>query len=278
LRTRQLKSWLYVIGICLGSVGIVVCAVLMIVLWIVSIRVGGATEKLFGKVDASMGVVHKRVVQTKDRVTTATITANDLETTLRNWTRREVGQRLAPHLDAAQKTEQLASSLRQADDWLEVSESAVGVVQEILSISASTSAPTDTTFVDELKEQIQSVRVQVAEATAFVGRIQERIAETSEAKLPEARIEQAIQLGLRVVATLGSIGPCLEKHADRITAAQSQLQDVKARTQRWRLCLTMGLSFLMIWMAAGQAALCRLAWNGWRTTSHPIAARSDESR
>jgi hypothetical protein len=264
---------LYVIGICLGSVGIVVCAIVMIVLWIVSSRVGEITEKLFSKVDASMGVVHKRVVETKDRVIAATITANDLETTLRNWTKREAGQRLALHLDAAQKTEQLASSLRQADDWLEVSESAVGVVQEILSISASTSAPADTTFVDELKEQIQSVRVQVAEATAFVGRIQERIAETSEAKLPEARIEQAIQLGLRVVATLGSIGPRLEKLADRFSAAKSQLQELKARTQRWRLCLTMGLSFLMIWMAAGQAALCRLAWNGWRAMPRPFESQ-----
>ena len=77
----------------MGSVGIVVCAVLMIVLWIVSIRVGGATESLFNKVDASMGAVHKRVVQTRDGVTAATITANDLETTLRNWTTREAGQR-----------------------------------------------------------------------------------------------------------------------------------------------------------------------------------------
>jgi hypothetical protein len=262
----------------MGSVGIVVCAVLMIVLWIVSIRVGGATESLFNKVDASMGAVHKRVVQTRDGVTAATIAANDLETTLRNWTTREAGQRLALRLDAAQRSEQLALSLRQANDWLEVSESAVGVVQEILSISASTSAPTDTTLVDELGEQIESMQLQLAEAMELVDKIQERIAETSEAKLPEVRIEQAIHLGLRVVATLGSIGPRLEKLADRFTAAQSQLQVVKARTQLWRLCLTMGLSFFMVWMAAGQAALCRLAWNGWRATSRLIETRSDESR
>jgi hypothetical protein len=275
---RRLKSLINVIGICMGSVGIVVCALVMIALWIVSIRVGAVTESVFSNVDRSMSAVHKRVVQTKDRVTAATITANDLETTLRKWTTREAGQRLALRLDAAQKTEQLASSLRQADDWLEVSESAVGLVQEILSICASTSAPADTTLVDELKGQIQSMRLQVAEATETVGKIQERIAETSEAKVPEPRIEQAIQFGLRVVATLGSIGPRLEKLADRFPATQSQFQDVKARAQRWRLCLTLGTSFLMIWMAAGQAVLCRLAWNGWRAISRLVESGSDESR
>ena len=234
----------------------------LIFLWIVSIRVGDVTEKLFNKADQSLVAVRGRVVQTKDRVAAAKISTNDLEKMLRNWTKLEVKQRVALNLNARERTERLASSLRQADDWLAVSVSSVDLVQEMLSMSASAGAPTDTTLVDELRGQIESLRAQLAEATEFVGRIQERIAALSDGKSPEERIEQAVQFALRVVTTLGSIGPRLEKLADRFSVAASQLQEMKDRTQRYRLYLTMGITLLMIWMAAGQAALSRLAWNG----------------
>jgi len=109
----------------------------------------------------------------------------------------------------------------------------------------------------------------LAEATEFVDRIQERIAAVSDGKSPEERIEQAVQFALRVVTTLGSIGPRLEKLADRFSLAASQLQELKERTQWYRQCLTIGISLFIIWMAAGQAALFRLAWNGWRAMRRP---------
>jgi DNA repair exonuclease SbcCD ATPase subunit len=151
--------------------------------------------------------------------------------------------------------------------------SSVDVVQELLSMSASAGAPTDTTFVDELREQIESLRAQLAEATEFVGRIQKRITEVSDVKSPEERIEQAVQFALRVVTTLSSIGPRLEKLANRFSVASSQLQELKQRTQRYRLGLTIGITLFTVWMAAGQAALCRLAWNGWRAMRRPVESQ-----
>ena len=103
------------------------------------------------------------------------------------------------------------------------------------------------------------MRAQLAEATEIVGKIQDRISGASEANSPEARVEAALRFGLRVAATLHSFGSRLEKLADRISAAQNRLHELNARVQRWRLYLTAGITALMVWMAAGQVALCRQA-------------------
>ena len=256
------KSLPRVIGIAVGSIGIVLCVAALVGIWLVSARLGQATESLFSKMDHSLVVVRQWVVQTQERVSAAAITTNELATALRDWTGREVGQRLAAQLDAAEKTERLASTLRQADQWLEVSESSLELVQELLSIGAPISEPNDTTLIDQIKEELASLRAQLAEATEFTAGIHERITGASEEKSPDARIEQAAQFALRVVATLGSVGPRLERFADRFSSAQSQLQGLNARIQRWRLLVTAGVAVLILWMAAGQIALCRLAWNG----------------
>jgi uncharacterized coiled-coil DUF342 family protein len=196
----------------------------------------------------------------------------DIEQSLRNWTRREASQRLALQLDAVGKVERLTSTLQQSDHLLEISESAMGLVQEMLSIRQSTSASTETASIDQLIEEIASLRNQLAEAITIVTRIRDGIADINEGKPLEERIEQAVQFALRVVATLGTLESSLQKLADRFGATQSHLRELNTDTKRWILVLTIGVTLLILWMAAGQVALCRVGWNGWRAARHLIEA------
>jgi len=248
----------------LGFIGLVGCFALVVGVWIISARLSQVTENLFGKLDGSLVVVRERVAQTHDRVEVSKITTEGIEKTLKDWTKREAGERLALRLNAAEKTERLASTLQQADHWLEVSESSVELVQQALSMGSLAGAPMDTTSVDGLIEEIASFRSQLAEATEFVARIHERTAEASEEKSLEERIEQAVQLALRVVATLGSIDSRLEKFENRLSETQKNLHGLNTKTRRWILVVTIGITLFMVWMAAGQVALCRLAWNSLR--------------
>ncbi len=234
------KTLLGVVGISLGGIGVVVCVVAVILLWIVSIRVGGAIASLFDRVDQSLVVVQQWGVEVNDRLTAAAITTDDLEKALEKLQDRslkEAGQRLAIRLDAAQKAERLASGLQQVDHWLEVTQSSMGLLQEICSIAQSTGASTDTTPFDELREQIESTRAQLAEAMEFVGKIQDRITDASDAGSPEARIDQAIHIAKRVIATLHSLGSPSGKFATRVLAAQDRSRELNARTQRWQAVL-----------------------------------------
>lgn len=250
----------------LGLVGLVGCIAAIIGAWSVRARLNQATENVFATIDDSVVVVRERLTQTQARIEASKITMEGIAGGLKDWAKRETGERLALRLDMAEKTERLGAALRQADHWLEVSESSVELVQRALSMGSSTGAPIDTTSVDRLIEEITSLRVQLAEATVVIGRIHERTTGVSEQKSLKEKIEQAAQLALRVVATLGLLDSRLKKLENGLSETQGNLQELGVRALRWILVVTVGITLLAVWMAAGQIALSLLAWNGLRRT------------
>jgi hypothetical protein len=254
------KSLVNVVAICAGGVGLAICIAAMIVRWIIRGRLDGVTESAFNKMDQAIDVVSQRVGQTRDRVAEAKITTAEIEQALRDWTKREAGQRLALRLDAAKKSERLATVLQQADQLLEVAESSAGLVQGVLSIRVSTSESSDENAIDPLIEEIASWRTTLGTAKETVASIQSRLVDMSDGKSPGERIGQAVQLTVRVVATLSSISSRIERFADRVMSAQVRLQELRKRTHRWILIVSSGLTLVILLMATGQIALCRLAW------------------
>jgi chromosome segregation ATPase len=249
-----------IVGIVLSGIGTVICAAAMVAIWIVSVRIGRLSETLFSKMDQSLIAVRQRVDRTQDRVAAATTSSKDIEETLRDWGRREAGQQLATRLDAAERTERLASALRQADSWLEVAQSSIEQIQDLLSVNAATTASSETTIVGKLTADITAVRAQLGDVIGLVGSLRDRIADATDEKSAKERIEQAIQLTLRVPEILGSINSSLDTFLDRLSATQSQLQDLETRTRRWILAIAIGVTLLTLLMAAGQVALCWLSW------------------
>jgi hypothetical protein len=118
--------------------------------------------------------------------------------------------------------------------------------------------------------EIASIRAQLTEAMEVIGRIHERLVAASEEKSPTEKVEQAVQFTLRLGATLGDIGPRLQKIADKLSHAQGQVQDAKTGAQRWIHGVTIGVTLLILLMAAGQIALCRLSWTGLRSKDGPM--------
>ena len=87
------KTLLGVFGISLGGIGVLVCGVAIIFLWMVSIRVGGAIASLFDRVDQSLAVVQQWGIEVNDRLTAAAITTDDLEKALEKLQDRTLKKR-----------------------------------------------------------------------------------------------------------------------------------------------------------------------------------------
>jgi hypothetical protein len=249
-----------VIGISLGGIGIVVCAAALIVVWIVNARLGQFVESVFGKMDQSLVAVRERVAQTQDRLQSAKITADDVEISLREWTRKEAGERVALRLNAMEKTDRVSAILQQAGDWLEIAESSVGLVNDVLSSRDSTNIEIDTRSLEQLINEIVSLKAALAEAIAVVTGIRDRLVAATDEKSSGERIGQVARLTIRLAATVGSIGPRLQNMAGKLSDAESQLQDSKAEIRRWIRAVAIGVTLLILLMAAGQVALCRLCW------------------
>ncbi len=178
------NSLLSIAGIALSGLGIALCVVAMIVVWVVSARLERLTASVFSKMDNSLGVVRERAVQTQQRLAAAKSTSEDLENNIREWAKQQASQRIELQFDAAGKIERLSSALQQADDWLEMAQTSVGNIQEMLAIYSPTSISDDTTLLDELAMEIAAVRSRLAEPIQLAASIHDRFSDAREDKLP----------------------------------------------------------------------------------------------
>ena len=253
------NSLLGIAGLVLSGLGIVLCIVALIAVWFVSARLGRLTTSVFSRMDTSLSVVRERAVKTQQRLGVAKSTTEDLENNIREWAKQQASQRIEMQFDAAGKAERLNSALQQADEWLEMAQTSVENIQEMLAIYRPTSTGDDTTLVDQLAMEIAAVRSRLAEPIQLATSIHDRLSDVREDKLPGEKIDEVVSFAVRVVATLSSLDSRFENLVDRLSAVQSQLQQLEARAQRWLLVIPIGLSLIILLMAAGQAALFRLA-------------------
>jgi hypothetical protein len=260
-----------ILALGLGLVGTIACIAAIFALWTACARLRGTTEAVFGKISDSLIVVQERSERERNRITESAITAESLASNLRNWTGREASERLALQLNVTEKSDRLRVVLQQADDWLALSRSSAELVQQALSIGNASGAQIDTGFADALIKEIVSLRTKLAEAAEVVGKLHECAAAMGEEETRQERIEQAIPLALRVAATLGSIETRFEKFKSRLSKSQADLQELKNRTLKWIRGAMIAAFLLVAWMAAGQAALCCIAWKGLRSEQTPTA-------
>jgi len=263
------KRILRLLMLLLGLVGLVGCMAAIVKGWGIKARLSQATESVFAIIDDSMVAAGKRVAQAQARVEASKITTEDIAEGLKGWTKRKVSERLAVRLDVAEKAERLGIALQQADHWLEVSQSSVELAQKALAIGRSTNRPSNAASLERLIEEIRSLRAQLAEATASVARIHERTTGAGEEKSLGEKIEQAAHFAVRVAATLGLIDSSLNKLENGLREVRKDLQRFKSRTLRWMLKATLAVTLIAVWMAAGQVALCLLAWTGLRPAPSP---------
>jgi flagellin-like hook-associated protein FlgL len=257
------RSLLHVAGILLGGLGIAICVAAMVFTWIASARTSQFSANVFGKIDGSLVAVRTRVDQARDRLREAKINTQDVETSLREWTRREAGERVALQLKVAEKTDKVSAILAQAGVWLEGAESSLGLVNEVLSSHYSSeraAAPS----LEELVREIAFVRAQLAKAMNVVAGIRERIATAADEPPPQERIQQAVRFTLRLASTLGSVDSRLDEFETRCSQTQSRLQELQSRATWWIRITSVGVMLLILLLFAGQVALCRLSWSRFR--------------
>jgi hypothetical protein len=172
-----------------GLLGLIGCSLALVGAWSVGARLRRATEEFFEKVESTAVVVQARFVQVQEHFEASKVTREGIAKSLKDWTKREAVERAAVRLDIEKKTERLASTLQQADHWLELSGSSVELVQRALSMASSAGAPADPAAVDALIEDIAFLRTKLAEATDVVTRIRDSTAEKSGAKPLDQRIK-----------------------------------------------------------------------------------------
>jgi hypothetical protein len=221
--------------------------------------------------------VRDRVLDAQARVQESKLTTEDIQQSLKDFTRKKTSEKLENRLAIEKKTETLSKGLEQADLWLELSTTSIQNVEQVFELGNSLGAPVDPTSLEPLIGKLANLRSQLSQATETVEGIHERAAEIAEGEPRKERIEQAVQLALRAVATLGEIDSRLGESVDRLSETQTKGQQLKSRTHSYIFATQIGAVLLIAWMAVGQVCLCRSGWQAYRRT-RSRSNRVDENR
>jgi cobalamin biosynthesis Mg chelatase CobN len=257
------KQYLPCLTFVLGILGVVVCVAGLAGVWSLGSRLTQTSDKVFERIDETLAAVQDRFAGVQERVRESKITAEDIDQSLKNWTKKETRQRLASRLEVEKKAEQLVLGLRQADRWLEISGVSIQGIQQGLQLGSSLGAPVDVTLVDPWLERLGSLRSQLERSTETVSGIRDHAAEITAGDSREERVRQAIQLTLRVAVTLGEIDSRLGETADRLAEMQSRAQQQQSKTHRRIMTAIIGALLLITWMGAGQVSLCLHGWRAY---------------
>lgn len=256
------KRYLPYLTFSLGLLGVVFCVAGLVGVWSLGARLTGTTAMVFERIDESAAAVQARVAEVQERVQASKITTEDIDQSLKSWAQKETRERLASRFEVEEEAEQLVVGLRQADHWLEVAGASIQGIQQAFELGSSLGAPVEAAMVAPLLEKLGSLRSQLNQATETVDGIRDRAAEISAGDSREERIEQAVQLTLRVVVTLGEIDSRLGAFAAGLSEIQSKAQHQETKTRRLIVTAKIIALLLITWMGAGQLSLCLHGWRG----------------
>jgi hypothetical protein len=250
------------LALAFGTIGVIACIAAIFFAMSLSSRLCRTTDRLFEKLESTTVRAQDRIEHIRERVDAAKLTSESIQKSLTDWAKKAAAERAAVRLEVAKKTERLAPMLREAGQWLEASGTACELVQQGLSIAASSGASADPATIDGLIEDLKGLRAKIAEVEETSARIRDWADEKEDAKPVARRIEQVVELTVRVAATLGTFDSRLDKLTDRLSRAKEKLQESKEQTiQRIRLA-TIAVVVLILWLGIGQVALAYVGCRG----------------
>ena len=164
----RLKRLFPMLAVVFGSLGVVICIATALACWFLAFRLNRANEYVFAAVDKVLAAAHDRTKEVQRRVQQSKITAEEIGQRVRDRAVSATSGHLASRFEVEEKAEQLVLGLRQADQWLEVSEASIAGLQQALELGSSLGAPVDAALVAPLLEKIGLLRSELRQSVEMI--------------------------------------------------------------------------------------------------------------
>jgi hypothetical protein len=247
------------LAVAAGSLGLVVCIAMPYPILLVKTRLDRSKERVFVTIDKGLVSVQDRVRDVQERVKESTIRISEIAPKLRDWRASKAKERIASAVEIKSRLVKIVGRLQRADQLLLKSAEAIGGIQHLLELVALIGLPADPIPSEKLLEQLTSTRGKLQTIERSINGLGEftanRVGESE-----ENRLSRVFALLGNTELTAGAIDARLEDTANRLSQMQAAAQQLKARISNYILFATIGGSFVFVWIAAGQAALCLFGW------------------
>lgn len=262
----EMKTACHWIALLLGTIGVALCLLCGVGVWIAADKLHQLNEGLYKSVDNSLIAAEERSARVARRLEELKFTARDIDQGVKNWTKAEVGDRIGSKLNLEQKFEKANVVLGSVDHFLELSESSVTLVQLALHFARSLGVSVQADLAVRIQEEIASSREQLASLTERLEFAAEVIA-VSEADPDSEQFERVMKVTARLVATVSSLDERVNTVNAQLHTMHERAFDTQTRIEAWISLASSALMLMAVWMAVGQCLLCYVGWNGLRRQS-----------
>ncbi len=250
------------LALTLGSVGLLACMVGIFGVWLIKSRLDQANETVTVGLDKGLTSIQDRVRDAQRRIQDSKITASTMSQQLRDWSVEKAKERIVTQLDIEAQTNKLAGQLQSADALLKSSTELFQGGREILVIANQLGASVDPVFLDSALAKLDDARSKLQEVEGSVSEVSQ-LAAVRDDKSEQTRLNRTLKLVTRTLVTIGEIDTRLDQTVTGLSELQTEAQLLSARISNFILFVAVVACLLLLWLAAGQAALCVVMRRRW---------------
>jgi hypothetical protein len=256
-----------------GVVGVASCAPGAYGVWLVGSRLERANNRFFDAIDRGLGVVQDRLPVVRQRVRDSKVTTAEMTEVVQEWSAKETRDRILSRLEIERRAERISGHLRSVDLRLEATTETVHNVRQVLELAQNLGAGVDPASTDAVLEVIASLRSTVHEAEQSIDGVRQ-FATSSGGESAKDRLSRVAKLLARILLTLSEVDGWLDDQAARLSEVRADARQLKSTTNNYLVMGSFACYGLLLWSAAGQAALSGRGWNLYRRSRSP-AGRSE---
>tara|TARA_B110000116_G_scaffold263850_1_gene270908 strand:- start:7 stop:840 length:834 start_codon:yes stop_codon:yes gene_type:complete len=259
MQTESKKHYFF--ALIFGYVGLFLCVLGMIFLVVSSRKVDNSNKKIFATLNEILETVEERKNEVRVRFDITVKTVISVKEKLEQWLsdkEEEVSHEDKIWLD--KKLEELLILLSQADQWMELSQSSLQVVNQAIELANSSGASIETTLTKRIFEEISSVRESLTQLTEEVESIDRQFSVNEKFDINEIILGSVFDFSDKKIASVDIALGHLKTLDNEIVKAKQSLDSYKNKISAWirNICILMVL--IITWMAIGQLSLSTIGW------------------
>jgi hypothetical protein len=256
---RRLVSLL---ALTLGSVGLLACMAGIYGVWLLKSRLDQANEKVGVGLDKGLASIQDRVRGAQRRIQDSKISASAMSQQFRDWSAEKARERFVTQLDIEARANRLAGQLQSADAIMESSTDLIQGSREILVIANQLGASVDPVSLDSVLDKLDDARSKLQEAERSVSEMSKLVA-VKDGTSGQTRLNRTLKLVTHTLVTIGDIHTRLDQAVTGMSELQTEAQLLTARMSNYIFFAAVVACLLLLWVAAGPAALYVVVRRGW---------------
>ncbi|KAA5539442.1 hypothetical protein FYK55_24215 [Roseiconus nitratireducens] len=254
-----MKRALRLIPMILGVLGIALCLVALFGLWTIRSRLDRVNREVFRKADSALVAADEQLERTRDQLASSKLTAQGVVDQLKAWSQVEAVEELDDRMQLSQKLDRFSFGLRQADHWMQMASTTADHADGLLSMAHEAGLAVDPGRLDGLRTDIQDLRSKLTDASEKVDLLSQRWSGEREDSSETLSAKPALQTASALIATVSDVETRLSDFQQRLGDVRTLATSLEAKSSGWIFWVAVALTAFVLWMAAGQYALFRLA-------------------